>query len=148
MKRVCQAINRAGERCGAAPLVGTEYCSAHNPVAPASTRFGSPEQATRAGVQGGRPPNPRVTEVMRHRVEEQVEAVLRVYFDALTSPDEVIRLRAAEALLDRVYGKAKEEVALTGEGGGPIELEQRMNISDPETRRLAHQLLARRASGA
>jgi hypothetical protein len=59
-------------------------------------------------------------------------------------PDYDLRLKAAGAALDRVYGKPKQATELTGAEGGPIE-HASVDPGDPETRRLAHELLARRA---
>lgn len=115
-----QATNRAGKPCRAAPLRDADYCSAHNPNAPAQTRFGSVEQAADAGRKGGRPPAPRTGDVLRERVEADAGRVLAPYFDAIHADRPIVvaggvemvadhptRLRAAEALLTRAYGSPR-----------------------------------------
>jgi hypothetical protein len=91
-RRRCKGRTRAGKRCKAAPLKGREHCSAHDPVSPGSTRFGSAEQASRAGAQGGRPRVPGATETARRLVEQNVGALLTPHFrvlgyDVIDTPD-------------------------------------------------------------
>jgi hypothetical protein len=74
-RRQCKGTNRFGEPCGAAPLTDRDYCSAHDPVLPVSTRF---QGGAKPG--GGRPPKPRVTDIMRQRVEENADKILAPYF--------------------------------------------------------------------
>jgi hypothetical protein len=73
-RRVCTGTNRAGDACGAPPLKGGDYCSAHDRMRPDEDRFGSHVQALAAGRLGGRPRKPRPTELARRRVEEQARA--------------------------------------------------------------------------
>lgn len=104
-RRQCQAHNRAGEPCGAAPLTGSEYCRAHDPTVPEETRFGSPVQAGRAGASE-KPRTPGVMEQLRQRVEEHADQILAPYFAALADGEDVeTRMKAAERLLDRVFGR-------------------------------------------
>jgi hypothetical protein len=96
---------------------------------------------------------PRVSEVLRERVEDEADAVLAVYFDALGAekavtvgygedavtelvPDYYLRLRAADALLDRAYGKPRQVQEITGEHGGPVRLSEEA-VADPEVRKAA-----------
>jgi hypothetical protein len=149
--RGCHGTTKTGKPCGASPLKGTTRCGAH-PEDPASARFGSPAQASRAGKLGGRPPLPRPTEVARKLIEENVTAILRPHFLAIgielhadgtttrleggatmfgeSKEGEIVasqyedlgaQIQAAEKLLDRVYGRPKQQTELVGEGGGPIE---------------------------
>jgi hypothetical protein len=138
-KRRCKGTNKAGERCGAAPLKGSDYCRAHDPDVSGSARFGSHEQAKAAGDLGGRPKAPRVVDVMRERVEEDVDRILVPYFDALEGavvhatfegevlpsdhPDIGARIAAAEKLLDRVYGRPKQALEHAGPDGSAIRTE-------------------------
>lgn len=81
-----------------------------------------------------------VPEVMKEMVEQEITAWLKPYFDSLHAtkpivvgngrhariehvPDMRARTQAAEAVLDRLYGKAKQQTELTGLDGGPIEVE-------------------------
>lgn len=156
-RRRCKGTTKAGKRCRAAPLAGGKYCSAHDPQLPAATRFGSPEQAARAGALSSTH-IPTVTEVMRVRVEAHVDQVLAPYFKALgvdyvggearlgrgavivgkTKDGEVIpsdvedlagQVAAAERLLDRVYGRPKQTAELSGPDGGPIVVDEALDLS-------------------
>ena len=52
---------------------------------------------------------------MRERVEAEAEAVLAPYFEALAQGEGVEqRMRAAERLLDRVFGRPKQSAELSG----------------------------------
>ena len=113
-ERRCQGTNRTGDSCRARPLRGSGYCSAHDPQLPAATRFGSPEQAAQAAT-GVERRAPTVTERMRERVEREAEAILAPYFEALSEGEDVEqRMRAAERLLDRVFGRPKQSAELSG----------------------------------
>lgn len=86
----------------------------------------------------GRPKNPRVIDSLRDRVEQMTNDIVQVYVDAAQAtltvmkvhqgeikvvevPDHAMRLKAVEALNDRVYGKPKQVSEITGPEGGPIE---------------------------
>lgn len=122
--RRCTATTKAGSPCRAAPLTGRTVCLAH---ADAVTR-GSTGFTAEAGRKGGRPRQPRTIEVVRERVEDQADAIIRVYLDAAEAvtpdgrPDHPVRLRAVEALMDRAYGKPKQISELSGPDAGPVEL--------------------------
>lgn len=146
----CQGTTKAGKPCKAAPPRGADYCRAHDPDLPDSTRFGSTEQATDAGHLGGRPKLPRPHEVMRDRIESEIDAVLEPYFAALTGavahsfyegelvlsdePDYGARIAAAEKLLDRVYGRPRQQLEHTGHNGAPIKTEGTLDVSSPKVR--------------
>ncbi|MBN8867503.1 MAG: hypothetical protein J0H98_08110 [Solirubrobacterales bacterium] len=144
----CAGTKKNGDPCGAWALkpgtviegveVFGDHCRAHDPDLPDSARFGSKEQATDAGNQGGRPRQPRVVDILREKAEEHANLITAAYFDALDAtrpimvgsgenafveeiPDHLIRLKAAEALNDRAYGKPKQISEITGPEGGPIE---------------------------
>jgi hypothetical protein len=139
--RRCSGTTRAGEPCRAAPLKGRETCSSHDPLSPAETRFGSTQQASRAGARGGAAGRrPRVVDVIRERIEEEIEPVISALVDALTAdrgvvvgqgesasvefvPDHDARIKAARELLDRAYGRARQALEVTGEDGAPVALE-------------------------
>jgi hypothetical protein len=89
-KRACKGKTKAGKACRAAPLRDGDYCSAHDPISPDSTRFGSPEQAAAAARFAGRPRTPRPTDLMREIVEDEVVAVLAPFFRAIGIDIEVV----------------------------------------------------------
>ena len=54
-------------------------------------------------------------ELLRERVEAEAEAILAPYFEALARGEGVEqRMRAAERLLDRVFGRPKRSAELSG----------------------------------
>ncbi len=158
-KRQCKGENAKGGPCGANPLrPGTEidgicvtgdYCRAHDPNLPDSARI----QGAQPGA--GRPKKPRVVDVLKERVEAEVDQWLDVLQDArvavkvvgivgegeMAEPIEVedhaIRLKALSIALDRVYGRPRQEI--TGADGQPLQLEVTgaAILSDPDARKHA-----------
>ena len=113
-RRCCQATNRSYQPCRAAPLTGSNDCRAHDPQLPADTRFGSSEQATQAAV-GVERRTPGVMELMRKQVEARAEEVLAPYSEALREGDNLEqRMKAADRLLDRVFGRPRQSTELQG----------------------------------
>lgn len=168
-KGLCKGKTRSGKRCGAWPLKGTERCAAH-PLSPGSAGFGSSEQAAEAGKLGGRPRLPRPHEVLRERIEANIDRWLKPYEDALEAnravvvaggsdekgeqlpsrvelvPDHRARMRAAREPLDRVYGKPRQQVELGG-SETPIRAEI-VAVDDSAVADAAHDFLRRIAGGA
>lgn len=137
--RSCNANAKSGKPCKATPLKGKNFCAAHDPETPASARFGSRAQATEAGKLGGRPKAPRVVDVLKERMEAEIDTWLGALKDALHAempfsvgwgedaememvPDHRTRLAAFKEACDRAYGKAKQQTEITGADGGPIEM--------------------------
>jgi hypothetical protein len=62
-----------------------------------------------AGKLGGRPPNPRAVDVLRERLEANVDAILNPLFGMATSAEaESVQLAAIREVLDRGYGKPRQ----------------------------------------
>ena len=135
-RRHCRGKNKKGDACKAAPLKDSGWCSAHDPNRPDETRFGSPQQAGRAG-SSPKPRTLRLMEVLAERALERIDEVVGAFFEGLTAeravvggsgesaelelvPDEALRLRAAEAIFDRLVGKPRQAVEHMSEGGGPV----------------------------
>jgi hypothetical protein len=67
---------------------------------------------------------PRAHEVFRERVEVELEDWLRPYYAARDSGDQALALKAADSILDRAYGRARQATELSGPDGGAITIEQ------------------------
>lgn len=131
----CTATTRAGNPCTASPLHGTSLCLAHSP---ANVRESAGFVADNG--KAGRPKNPRAVDVLRERIEQDIDRVLKPLFDGLeaeqgialsikgggmelaTLADFDVRIKAARELLDRAYGKPKQTTEISGADGGPVEL--------------------------
>jgi len=128
----CKATKKGGASCGAWALKGREFCRAHDPETPSAARFGTVEQATAAGKQGGRPRNPRPSEVLRDRIDDRIDEVLAPLFDGLTAERAVVvgtgpgarlemvvdhptRIAAAREVMDRVEGRPTAKAAIAGQ---------------------------------
>lgn len=159
-RRRCTGKTTRGARCQAWPLRGTKRCAAH-PVSPDSARFGSPEQAAAAGAKGGRPRLPRPHEVLREKIEGDLERWLAPLEDALNAeraivvgsgesaeiervPDHKIRLQATREAHDRVYGKPKQQVEL---GGSEVPIRAEIVAVDERTVAEATHEFLRKLSG-
>jgi hypothetical protein len=62
---------------------------------------------------------PRLGDVLRERVEAEADAIIGAYVAALhdDEADHETRMRAADRLLDRVYGRPRQGVELSGPSG-------------------------------
>ncbi len=142
-KRKCRGENKRGGPCGANPLkpgteiegvfVTGEWCRQHDPNLPDKARIGGAQPGA------GRPRKPRVVDVLRDRIEDEVDQWLDVLQDArvavkvvgvlgegeMAEPIEVedhaVRLKALSIALDRAYGRPRQEVS--GPDGAPLQLE-------------------------
>jgi hypothetical protein len=107
------------------------------------------QEARRRGGYGKR--KPRLGDTLRERVEDECEAIISAYVSALhdESADHETRMRAAERLLDRVYGRPKQGVELSGPDGEPLAgAAARTVIEDDEAHAAAAHLRDRlRAAG-
>ena len=68
----------------------------------------------------GRPPNPKPSDIIRQRVEAELDAILEPIFSAAKSGD----LMSARELFDRSWGKPKQTSEISGPDGGPLTIEQ------------------------
>jgi hypothetical protein len=86
------------------------------------------------GVSGNPGGVPKTLFPIRAAARKHAESALQTLVDglkanklfgpgAVVTPDWAARLAAATALLDRCFGKPKQAVELTGEDGGPIQVE-------------------------
>lgn len=133
--RRCAGKAKTGKRCRAVALKGRKHCRAHDPELEPAERFGTPEQAALAGA-ADKPRTPRPRELMLQRVLDEVDAVLAPYFEGLRAtdadgrPEFRTRLRAAEALFDRLYGRPKTSTEISGPDGAPLRVEDpRLDLS-------------------
>lgn len=162
-ERKCLGSNARGASCGAPPLSSSDWCSAHDPSLPAESRFGSAEQAS-AAARAPRTRALKFREALIAKVEAEAEALVERWIEASNAtktqitgsgddllaeqvPDYAARLKALVDVWDRAVGKPGQEIEISGPGGAPIQTEATLDIADAETRRLAHELLERRASG-
>lgn len=124
-KRDCKGDTRSGKPCKAAPLKGSDYCLAH---ADEKTRVATGFGAKDAG--NGRPRKPRVVDVILARIEDKVDEVFDVLWEAAHAqravvvgsgptafvemvPDHPTRIAAARELLDRGYGRPHQSSEVT-----------------------------------
>lgn len=129
----CTATTKKGKPCANLALDGLDTCLSHAPKEARESRgFGGAQPGA------GRPKAPRAVDVLRERIERDVDRVLEPLFDALAadrglalaikgggmeigySPDHPTRIQAARELLDRAYGKPKQVQELTGAEGSPL----------------------------
>jgi hypothetical protein len=85
----------------------------------------APPHAWKPGQSGNPGGRPRVVADIQALARQHTDAAIRALVAALDSPRE--RVAAAQALLDRGYGRAPQRTELTGADGGPI---QTLTIED------------------
>ena len=85
-----------------------------------------PTNAWKKGVSGnpgGRPGVPKhVRELAKQHTEMSIYALAKIVGDETEKVSG--RVRAAEVLLNRAWGRPPEALEITGAGGGPIQLQQ------------------------
>lgn len=124
-KRKCTGTTKAGKPCGAPPRKGQTTCMGHAPKEEKeSARFGGPQPGA------GRPRNPRAVEVLRERIEANIDRWLQPVEDALEAErglvvgdgdsarveyvtDHPTRLKAFTIAMDRAYGRPMQMVDVT-----------------------------------
>lgn len=133
-KRTCHAKTIKGKPCKANPLkpgtiiesitVTGDWCRTHDPNLPDSARI----QGRQPGA--GRPRTPRAVDVLKERIEQDIDKVLKPLWDALTAERAVVvgngpqafvenvtdhptRITAVRELLDRGYGRSKQSSEVT-----------------------------------
>lgn len=131
--RRCLGITKAGTPCKAAPLKVTDHCLAHSD---AETR-GSVGFTPEAGKLGGRPAAPKAVDLIRERVETEIEEWYSVLIEARDAqravvvgsgehaeveyvPDHTVRLAAFREAMDRAYGRPKQAQEVSGPDGAPL----------------------------
>ena len=121
--RACTATTKAGLPCPCPPLREHDVCLAHaNAAVQAAVGFGGSQP------NAGRPPRSRFLDVQRAMIEADVGRILAVHYEALEAttddgaPDHAVRLRGAEALLDRAYGKPTTRREQSGPEGGVVSI--------------------------
>jgi hypothetical protein len=154
-KVTCAGKTKRGTRCKSTAVLENGLCMAHQPEEVREARgFGGSQPGA------GAPRRPRATEVLRERVEAEIDKVLAPLFDGLEAQKPVVvsdghldgahiewaddmptRLRAAADILDRVYGKPKQTTEIAGPDGGPV------RVDVPRTAQRASQV-ARILAGA
>lgn len=164
-KRRCKGKTKAGKRCRAAALkTGTmidgveasgDFCRAHDPAIPSVTQLTTDDR--RRGGEATRKPRP--DEILRERIEEDIDRWLAPFEAALSSgkpvqmwdaaegkhrieyvPDPQLALKAVKLAFDRAFGRARQKVELSGEGGGAVKTE--LEFSDPDVREALHGLVS------
>lgn len=115
-KRRCTATTKSGAPCKAAPLKDQDVCMAHtDEETRRSVNFGGPS----AGALGGRPANPKPSEVARRLIEQNELVLQRPYwrtlgYDVKLGPDGPYLVEMDEGGA-KLYGESKEgDICVSG----------------------------------
>ena len=87
--------------------------------------------AFQPGQSGNPSGRPKENAAIKALAREHTEAAIAVLVGALSDENGRTRIAAAEALLDRGYGKPSQAVAVTGEDGGAVEMSLRVTGIPP-----------------
>lgn len=152
----CTAKTKAGKRCSRYAMEGGETCIAHAQRNQKVSRgFGGPQEGS------GRPRRPHIVEVLRERIEADIERWLAPLEAALAAgkpvvmwdgeerkhhieyvPDPALGMKALKLALDRVYGRPLQEVELSGGIENQVRLTDE-TFADPELREALHDVVCR-----
>lgn len=122
--QACSATTKAGKPCKAAPLKDRDVCLAH---ADEETRTSTNFQQ---GPRPGRPRSPRVIDVLRERIEADIDRWLKPLEDGLTAErglvvgdgpaarieyveDHATRIKAFREGMDRAFGRPTQTHDIT-----------------------------------
>lgn len=117
--RRCKAKNAAGKPCRIRPMRGEDYCNAHHPNLPESSRF-----TGGAKPGAGRPRIERPTEVAVRMIEERLEPLIENHLELALERvyDPNVRRAAGKDLLQYGLGMPTQRTEVTGAGGGPVSI--------------------------
>jgi hypothetical protein len=123
-ERRCMSTTKTGELCRGFALKNSDHCYVH----------ASSEELEAIGIdKKAQKKKSRVMHALDALVAEELSAIEGVYVDALTAidpisgrPDHSVRMRAAEALLDRTQGKPTSRTEVSGPDGDAMSLEHLM----------------------
>jgi hypothetical protein len=79
-----------------------------------------------SGNPGGRP---KVAAEVKELARNHGPAAVARLAKLMMSKNQRVAVAACVAILDRGYGKPAQAVAVTGEGGGPIEVNSKLDVS-------------------
>jgi hypothetical protein len=135
-RKTCGAKTVRGTKCKSTAVLEDGRCMAHQPKEVQEERgFGGSQPGS------GAPRKPRAIEILREKVEADVDRVLAPLLEGLTADkavtvsggkdagwvemvaDAPTRIKAANDILDRVFGKAKQTTEIAGPDGGPVRVE-------------------------
>jgi hypothetical protein len=161
-KRRCKGTTKAGKRCGAAPLKpGTviegvnasgDFCRPHDPAIPSVTQL--TDEDRRRGGEGTRRARP--DDILRERIEADLDRWLAPLEAALGEGkpirtwdgkqhkivyvgDPKLGMAALKLAFERVYGRPRQQVELTGADGGAVKTE--LELTDPKVQEALHGLV-------
>lgn len=135
--RACKATTKAGKPCKAPPLDGSDFCISHSPKAvQAEKGFGGPENAAKGGAATR---VPKLSELIRQRVEAEADSIIDRLFDGLHATrsvvvgngptahveevdDRELALKTIKEIADRTEGRPKQATEVTGPGGEKLTL--------------------------
>jgi hypothetical protein len=130
----CTARNAKGEPCKSTSVGPDGLCAAHRKTLD-GTGFGGPQPGS------GRPRKLKPQDVLRAYLDEKGEelgqAVFGVLVRLMASQDEMVRLRAAVELGNRMWGRPAQAVELSGSVETTITPMGRLALEDPDLARLA-----------
>jgi hypothetical protein len=111
----CCATTKQGERCRAPALRDGHLCLAHSGKTKLDSRKGAAKSAE-VRKQRALERKENLRDKLARRLEEHADEVFDAYLRGIRSRNEAVAFRAAETLVQRVYGKPVEYVASVIEG--------------------------------
>lgn len=146
----CKGKTKAGKRCRNGAAVDG-LCMAHVPRKVKEERgFGGPQEGS------GRPRKPRPDDILRERIEADIDRWLAPLEAALGEGkpiktwdgkqhkivyalDPKLGMTAMKLAFERVYGRPRQQVELSGADGGAVKTE--IEFSDPKVQEALHGLV-------
>lgn len=86
----------------------------------------------KSGNPGGRPKKTKKEIDLIKACREKAPDALKRMLELMRSDNESVALKAASLIIERGYGKARQEVSLSGFDGGAIKIEKLHAMTDEE----------------
>lgn len=132
--KTCNGTRKDGEPCQSTAVDANGFCFAHgrSPMQVAENARKAAAVSAQVRREAAKSPRDR----MREEMEAKFNAVWSVFEEAWNAntpegePDHRVRLASVKEAMDQAFGKPAQ--ALTGEGGGPIEVRHQLIVEAVE----------------
>jgi hypothetical protein len=129
MGRACRSLNARGEPCGSTSVGASGLCACHD----GKSQFGTVEVSRRGGTRSGKARRERAVARKRsaldwaaHIVEENGRELAESFLSAARNGD----WRAAEALMNRIYGRPEQALVAHVAPSPALELVRSLSLEE------------------
>lgn len=140
LHKKCTQLNKQGSPCRSTSVGADGLCRAHRIALGKQEKpvgFGGPQP------NSGRPRKPSMTQRIQEIIEPHAPSIFGVMIRNLKDPDPYVQLKAAGMLADRLYGRPRQAIELTGEVDHHLVEMGRASVEDADVQRLTDDIRSR-----